>query len=159
MSDAGVGAKYEFGYGEKWGFAADTAITFASGTNDFSSNGTGVTLNGIMAYNVNADIGVEFQLGLSHVFSPAYPLQTTSINPILVVSDQLNEITGNLQLYAEVYNFVDIAPDNNVSSFIDAGVQYLVTPDVEVDVEAGHNLTDIPLNNTTYVGFGAGIEF
>ncbi|MCL4467593.1 MAG: transporter [Deltaproteobacteria bacterium] len=158
-SDAGLGIKYEFGYGEKWGAATDTAITFPSGTNDFSSNGTGVTLNSILAYNVNADIGIGFQLGLFHLFNPVYSLQETSVNPIVVVSDQLNEITEKLQIYAECYNAIDIMHDSGITSFIDAGVQYLLSPNVEVDLLAGHNLTDIPYNNTTYFGFGTGIEF
>ena len=160
-SDAGLGTKYEFGYGEKWGVAADTAITFPSGTNGFSSssNGTGVTLNGILAYNVNPDIGIGFQFGLFHLFNPVYSLQETSINPIVVASDQLNEITEKLQIYAECYNSIDVMRDSGIASFIDTGVQYLLSPNVEVDLLAGHNLTDIPYNNTTYFGFGTGIEF
>ena len=158
-SDAGLGMKYEFGYGEKWGLATDTAITFPSGTREFSSHGTGVIVNGIVAYNVNADIGIEFQLGLFHLFNADYTTQETSINPIIDVSDQLNEITEKLQIYAECYNTIDIMHDGGIASFFDAGIQYLLTPSVEVDLSAGHNLSGIPDNNITYVDFGTGLEF
>jgi hypothetical protein len=158
-SDAGLGVKYEFGYGEKWGIATDTAVTFASGSKDFSADGTGVIVNGIFAYNVNEDIGVGVQIGLFHLFSADYSTQETSINPILVVTDQLNEITDRLQLYAECYNTIDLMHGTGIVSFVDAGVQYLLSQNIEIDAEAGHNLTDIPCNNTTYVGFGTGIEF
>ncbi len=157
--DAGVGVKYEFGYGEKWGFAADTAVTFASGRKDFSANATGAIVNGIFAYNVNEDIGVGLQIGLFHLFSPVGSTQETSVNPILVVTDQLNEITDRLQLYAECYNAIDLMHGTGITSFIDAGVQYLLSQNIEIDLEAGHNLTNLPYNNTTYVGFGTGLEF
>ena len=158
-SDAGLGMKYEFGYGEKWGLATDTAITFPSGTREFSSHGTGVIVNGIVAYNVNADIGIEFQLGLFHLFNADYTAQETSINPIIDVSDELNEITDKLQIYAECYNTIDIMHNGGIASFLDAGVQYLLTPTVEVDLSAGHNLSEIPDNNITYVDLGTGLEF
>ncbi len=159
FGDAGAGVKYEFGYGEKYGFAADTAVTFASGSKAFTANGTGVTVNGIFAYNVNEDIGIGVQVGLSHVFGPVFSTQQSSLNPIIVVTDQLNEITSALQLYAECYNTIDLMHGTGVASFVDAGVQYLVFRNVEVDAEAGHNLTNLPSHNTTYVGFGTGIEF
>lgn len=157
--DAGLGIKYEFGYGEKWGVATDTAVTFPSGTNDFSANGTGVIINGIFAYNVNADIGIGLQIGLFHLFSPDYSRQETSINPILVVSDQLNEITEKLQIYAECYNVIYVTHNGGITSFIDAGIQYLLFPSMEIDILMGHNLTDLPSTNINYIGFGTGIEF
>ncbi len=158
-NDAGLGAKYEFGYGEKWGIATDTAVTFASGSRYFSANGTGVTLNGILAYNVNEDIGVGLQIGLSHLFSPAYAAQETMLTMDIVLTDQLNRITGNLQLYAECYSTIDIMRGTGITSFVDAGMQYLLSQNIEIDLEAGHNLTDLPYHNTTYVGFGTGLEF
>ena len=158
-SNAGLGVKYEFEYGKKWGIAADTAVMFPSGTTDFGSNGTGVIVNGIFAYNINADISVGVQIGLFHLFNPVYSIQQTSVNPIIVVTDQLNQITDRLQIYAECYNTIDIMHDNGIMSSIDAGVQYLLSQDIEIDLEAGHNLADIPYNNTTYVGFGTGVEF
>ncbi len=157
--DTGVGIKYEFEYGEKWGMATDTAVTFASGSKDFSAGGTGVIVNGIFAYNVTEDIGVGVQIGLFHLFTPVDSTQETSLNPILVVTDQLNEITDKLQLYAECYNTIDIMHGKGIVSFVDAGVQYLLYQNIEIDLEAGHNLTDIPYNNTAYFGFGTGIEF
>ncbi len=157
--DAGVGIKYEFGYGEKWGVATDTAVTFASGSKYFSANGTGVIVNGIFAYNLSEDIGVGVQIGIFHLFTPFDAAQETSINPIFVVSDQLNEITDRLQLYAECYSTIDLMHGAGIASFADAGVQYLLYKDIEIDLEAGHNLTDIPYNNTTYIGFGTGLEF
>ncbi|MCL4468639.1 MAG: hypothetical protein M1591_06885 [Deltaproteobacteria bacterium] len=159
FGDAGVGAKYEFGYGEKWGVAADTAVTFASGSKDFTGHSTGAIVNGIFAYNVNKDIGIGLQIGLFHLFSPIESDQQTTLNPILVVSDQLNGVTDKLQLYAECYNTIDLLHGTGIVSFADAGVQYLVFGNVELDVEAGHNLTDLPSNNTTYLGFGTGLEF
>ncbi len=158
-SDAGIGVKYEFGYGEKWGFAVDSAVTFASGRKDFSANATGAILNGIFAYNVNEDIGVSLQIGLFHLFSQVDSAQETSINPILVVTDQLNEITDKVQLYAECYNSIDLLHGTGIMSSIDAGVQYLLYQNIEIDLEAGHNLTDLSSNNIMYVGFGTGLEF
>lgn len=158
-SDAGVGVKYEFGYGAKWGVAADTAVTFASGSKDFTANGTGAIVNGIFAYNVNDDIGLGLQIGLFRLFSPVDAQQQTTLNPILVVTDELNGITSKLQLYAECYNTIDLTYGTGIVSYVDAGVQYLLVQSVELDVEAGHNLTDLPNNNTTYVGFGTGLEF
>ncbi len=159
FGDAGLGMKYEFRYGERWGIATDTAITIPSGSKGFTGKGTGVILNGIVAYNLNADIGIGFQLGVYRLFNPAYAGQETTVNPIIVVSDQLNEITENLQLYAECYNAIDVQHNTGIASYIDSGVQYLLLPNVEVDFEAGHNLSDLSSDAVTYIGFGTGLEF
>ena len=70
----------------------------------------------------------------------------------MVVTDQYNSRT---QLYGEAYAQTKTGDGGSLFG-LDGGVQYLLTPQLEIDVEAGRTVTDLSRNH--YYGFGFGVR-
>lgn len=160
LSDMGVGVKKEFGYFGNWVFAADTRIDFPTGALAFTNGGTQITLNGIASYNVTPQFGLAGQLGVARL-SERDPSGRTeyyyALEPILVAS---YAFFGRLQLYGEVYGTTNAGPQTSGSAYwFDGGLQYLITPQFEVDIEEGTALSGPQGTSAHYFGFGFGAEF
>lgn len=160
LSDAGIGVKKEFGYFGNWVFAADTRIDFPTGARPFTNGGTQVTLNGIASYNVTPQFGIAGQLGVARLAQTNLANNTQyyyALEPMVVAS---YSFFGRLQLYGEVYGFTKANAQSHQGAYwFDGGVQYLVTPRVEIDVEEGTELSGPQGASAHYFGFGLGLEF
>lgn len=160
LSDAGIGVKKEFGYFGNWVFAADTRIDFQTGAEPFTNGGTQVTVNGIASYNVTPQFGLAGQLGVARLAQRDAGGRTQyyyTLEPMVVAS---YSFFGRLQLYGEVYGATKAGANTNQSEYwFDGGVQYLVTPQVEVDVEEGIALSGPQGASAHYFGLGFGLEF
>ena len=156
--DTGIGLKYQFRDVGRWSFATDALITLPTGNHGFSSGGTGVTLNGIASYSLTPNAGLSGMLGVSSLTGPAADGRTrryTTLNPDLVAAYQFNDA---FQVYAEVYGTTHAAPGAGGAYVADGGLQYLITPHLEIDVEYGTRLSGQP-GFSHYVGAGFGVEF
>lgn len=160
LSDAGIGVKKEFGYFGNWVFAADTRIDFPTGAEPFTNGGTQITVNGIASYNVTPQFGLAGQLGVARLAQRSPGGQTQyyyTLEPILVAS---YSFWGKLQLYGEIYGATKAGANTDRGEYwFDGGVQYLITPEMEVDVEEGTALSGPQGASAHYFGFGFGLEF
>lgn len=153
-----LGWKHQFVNLPTWGFSGETIFTLPTGSNAFGSDGLGFALNGIVAYNITDTVALALMLG--------YTTQTTaaqtggerfqSVNPDLVFTWQCLE---QLQLYAELYGQSNTGPDEHDGFNADAGVQYLVTTNIELDVEYGQRINGSLGGFARYWGIGAGFRF
>lgn len=160
LSDAGIGLKKEFGYFGNWVFAADTRIDFPTGASAFTNGGTQITLNGIASYNVTPQFGLAAQFGVARLSERGPNGRTEyyyALEPIVVASYAFFD---RLQLYGEVYGTTNAGPNTTGGAYwFDGGLQYLITPRLEVDIEEGAALSGPQGASAHYFGFGVGVEF
>lgn len=159
-NDAGFGVKYEFGYFGNWTFAADTRVDVPTGNRAFTYGAPQLTVNGIVSYSVTPQFGLGGQLGVASLSvenADGSSARYYSLEPMLVAT---YAFFGRLQLYGEVYGMTRTGPGSgNAAYWFDGGLQYLITPRYEIDVEEGKALSGPQGVSAHYFGFGAGIEF
>jgi len=152
------GLKHEIGYTNKWIYAAETIFTTPSGSPDFGSDGWGVALNGIVSYNITASLGLAGMFGVTTQTDPSSDGggRFNSFNPDVVLSWQL---TPKFQIYGEVYGQTNTSSEDRWGWNADAGVQYLITPQIEVDAEYGKRLSGNLGDFSHYFGVGGAVLF
>lgn len=152
-----LGLKHRFGTVGAWMWTGEALVTTASGNGLFGSAGPGLAANGIVSYGRGA-VGVAFMLGVSSSTMPAAlgGQRYQSLNPDLVLTWQP---TQRLQLYGEVYgaNHTGYGAGSGVNW--DGGLQYLVTPRLEVDIERGAQLSGALGGLAHYTGIGIGFAY
>lgn len=154
-----IGLKHQFGYQGVWLWAGETLVTLPSGSPDFGSAATGFALNGIVGYNLTPDFALTMMFGVAHLAAPANLRAGAyywSLNPDFVTTWQIAECW---QLYAEVYGQSHTGPAQGSGYNADGGIQYLVTPDVELDAEIGQRLSGNLGGWSHYMGVGFAILF
>ncbi len=153
-----LGVKHSLGYDNGWQGAVMALFTLPSGGSAFGSRGLGVEISGIAAYSLSEQIGLSLQLGLSSQTDPsaAGGERFDSFVSNFVVAWQPAE---RLQLYGEIFGQSKTGPGQGAGYNADGGVQYLLTPWWEVDVEAGVRLTGDLGGYTHYFGAGMGFRF
>ncbi len=150
-----IGIKHSLGYTEHWQWTAEALATLPSGDNTFGSHGVGGALNGIVSYG-NGPIGVSLMLGVTSQTEPTAVggQRFQSVNPDLVVTWAA---TSRLQFYGEVYGQTSSGYGLGWGSDFDGGLQYLVDPDFEVDLEEGVRLQGQLGGFSSYTGVGLGL--
>ncbi|MBU2724881.1 transporter, partial [Acidithiobacillus ferridurans] len=150
-----VGIKHELGYTKHWLGAVESLFTLPSGSPAFGSRGTGVAFNGIVTYAPSDDTGISLQLGVTSQTNPALAGggRFTSINPDITFTWSP---LWNLQFYGEAYGQSRTGPGLGSGFDADGGVQYLLTPYCEVDLEEGARLSGNLGGFTHYFGAGMG---
>jgi Putative MetA-pathway of phenol degradation len=153
-----VGIKHELGYTANWLGAVESLVTLPSGNAFFGSAGAGVAVNGIVTYSPTSTTGLAMMLGVSsQTLSPHDGGgRYASVNPDFVATWSPRE---RVQLYAEVYGQSRTGPDQGSGWNADGGVQYLLTPSVEVDAEIGFRLAGLLGGFRNYVGLGLGVKY
>lgn len=157
-SAAVLGIKHELGYSGKWLGAVESLVTLPTGSADFGSAGAGVAFNGIVNYSPTSNTGLSMMLGVSsQTVSPsAGGGRYTSVNPDFVATWSPID---KWQLYAEAYGQSSTGPGQGMGWNADGGVQYLLTPDVEIDAEIGVRLAGNLVGFRNYVGVGLGLKY
>ena len=155
--DSGLGMKYEWWHDGSRALATDFLYTMPTGTADFTAGAPIETLN------------VDYTTPLSSVFSLAGTLGTQSsyaaalsgasgrfisFLPSLVLADQWNP---RAQAFVEAFGQTRTRPDGGAQLGLDAAFQYMLTPQIEIDVETGRTINDV--NRSHYAGFGFGMRF
>lgn len=153
-----LGIKHSLGYNSTWQGAVEALFTLPSGSSAFGSRGLGAAFNGIAAYSLTEQIGLALQLGVSSQTDPkdAGGERFTSFISNLVATWQP---TARLQFYGEIFGQSKTASDKDAGYNADGGVQYLLTPSWEVDLEGGVRLTGDLGGYTHYFGAGMGFRF
>lgn len=154
-----LGLKHEFGYNQQWLWTGEALVTLPSGSPDFGSAATGYAVNGIVSDSLTPVFSLTLMLGVTHLAAPAHlnaGAYYWSLNPDLVAVWQTS---GSFQLYAEVYGQSHTGPGQRSGYNADGGVQYLVTPDVELDAEIGQRLSGNLGGWAHYIGAGFGLLF
>lgn len=158
LSAVTIGIKHELGYNRRWIGAVEALFTLPSGGDAFGSRGLGAAFSGIASYAPTDETGLSLQLGVSSQTEPKLPGggRFTSLVSIFVATWQPSE---RLQFYGEIYGQTKTGPGEGAGYNADGGVQYLITPSWEIDVEEGVRLTGHLGGFTHYFGAGAGFRF
>ena len=153
-----LGLKHELGYTRQWQGTVQILVTLPSGSSAFGSHGLGVALNGVVAYALSEQIGLTLQLGISSQTDPAVAggERFTSLVSNLVATWQPKE---RLQFYGEIYGQSSTGPGKGAGYNADGGVQYLITPYWEVDLEGSVRLVGDLGGFSHYFGVGMGLRF
>lgn len=154
-----VGLKHEFGYNSQWQWAGETLVTLPSGSPDFGSAATGYAVNGIASDSLTPVFSLTLMLGVTHLATPANTQSGAyywSLNPDLVASWQTSE---KFQLYVEAYGQSHTGPGQGSGYNADGGIQYLLTPNLELDAELGQRLSGHLGGWSHYLGVGLAILF
>lgn len=133
------------GFGVKWEAAHDArdALGF-----DFLYTAPAATVNVDYSRSLSALFGFGTTVGIER--TNAY----TSVVPSAVLTDQFNP---RAQLYAEAFGQTKTRPGGGALFGLDGGLQYLVTPAIELDLELGQTATDRSRGH--YIGAGFGVRF
>lgn len=152
-----LGVKHELGYDAHWQWTAEALATLPSGDSTFGSHGVGGALNAIISYG-DGPWGVSLMAGVTSQTEPtaAGGGRFQSFNPDLVVTWASGP---RVQLYAEVYAQSHSGARQGWGTDADGGVQYLLTPAFEVDVEEGVRLQGSLGGFANYTGIGLGLMF
>ncbi len=153
-----LGFKHELGYTEQWLGAVQALFTVPSGNSAFGTKGLGVALNGMASYVLSEQVGLTIQLGISSQTDPALAggQRFTAFISNLVVAWQPKE---RFQFYGEFYGQSSTGPGKGAGYNADGGIQYLITPHWEVDLEGGVRLAGDLGGFSHYFGVGMGVSF
>ncbi len=153
-----LGIKHEIGFNAHWQWTAEALTTLPSGDRQFGSHGVGGAVNGIVSYGSSGPLGISLMLGITSETDPtaAGGRRFQSVNPDLVVTWQSS---ARLQYYLEAYGQSHSDYGQGWGSDADGGVQYLVTPRFEIDVEAGVRIQGNLGGFDHYAGAGIGLLF
>jgi hypothetical protein len=157
FADSGIGAKYEFFQDESNVAAIDFLYSVPTGAPTFTAGAPIATLNLDYGRSLSPASGFGTTLGVQSSYAQdlsGHSARFMSLLPSVSFTTQTNART---QFYAEVYGQTRIRPDGGTLFGIDGGVQYLLTPTVEIDAELGQTVTD--LSRAHYIGFGLGLRF
>jgi hypothetical protein len=151
-----VGIKHEIGYTQHWLGAVESLFLLPSGSNNFGSEGLGVTVNGIISYTFNPQFNLTFMLGeTSQTTSNSQGgKRYTSTNPDLVFTWSPME---KIDIYAEVYGQSNTGPDAGSGFNFDGGIIYLLSKNLTIDIEYGQRLSGALGGFNHYIGAGFAI--
>jgi hypothetical protein len=155
--DSGIGAKWEAAHDARSALGFDFLYTVPSGAAAFTAGSPTATVNFDYSRSLSQRIGFGTTIGVQSTAAASLAGNVhrfASLVPSVVLTDQFNP---RAQLYAEAYGQTKIRPDGGTLFGLDGGLQYLLTPAIEIDVEAGRTSTD--LVQAHYVGAGIGVRF
>lgn len=152
-----IGFKHALGYTEHWQWTAEALATLPSGDSTFGSHGLGGAVNAIIGYG-NGPFGVSLMVGVTSQTEPtaAGGQRFQSFNPDLVMTWAA---AARWQLYGEIYSQSHSGYLQGWGTNADAGLQYLVTPGLVVDVEEGVRIQGSLGGFSSYTGVGLGVMF
>lgn len=155
--DSGIGAKWEAAHDAQSAAGFDFLYTVPSGAAAFTTGAPAATVNFDYSRSLSQRIGFGTTIGVQSTAAASLAGNVhrfATLVPSVVFTDQFNP---RAQLYAEAYGQTKIRPDGGTLFGLDGGLQYLLTPALELDVEAGRTSTD--LARAHYVGAGIGVRF
>lgn len=152
-----IGAKHAFGYSEHWQWTGEALVTLPSGDSTYGSHGVGGAANAILGYG-NGPLGVSLVVGVTSQTEPtaAGGGRFQSFNPDLVLTWGL---PARLQLYGEIYAQSHSGYRQRWGTNADAGLQYLLTRCLVVDLEESVRIQGRLGGFSNYTGFGFGLMF
>lgn len=155
--DSGFGLKYEFAHDAQHAYAVDAIYTLPTGSAQFTSGAPAEQVNFDYSGPLTPGTGFGTTLGVANSAAQAldgHTARTTTFLPSAVVTTLLNDRT---QLYLEGYGSTRLRPDGGSLFGLDGGVQYLISPRLEIDAELGRTVTGVAISH--YAGIGFGVRF
>jgi hypothetical protein len=145
--DSGFGAKYEFWHNDVAAFGADFLYTMPTGSAAFT--------NGVPVEALNLDYGtaISSRFGAGTTIGISRNGAQMALLPSVVVTNAFNDRT---QLYAEAYGSAPLGSGSGGFFGLNGGVQYLLSPQLEIDAEMGRVVNNV--NASHYIGFGFGVR-
>ena len=158
LSAVTIGFKHELGYDRRWLGAAEALLTLPSGGESFGSEDFGAAFNGIVSYSVSEQVSLSLQLGVSSQTTPALAggERFTSVISNIVATWQPLE---RLQFFGELFGQSSTGPGEGAGYNADGGVQYLLAPAWEIDLEGGLRVSGNLGGLNHYFGMGIGHQF
>jgi len=149
--------KHNIFYNEHWNSAVRAMYIPTSGSKIYGTANDGYTLNGVLAYRINS-FNASVMLGYSSYSTPAANggKRYNTFTPDVLIGWEAKKW---LQFYAEVYGQTHSGPKQGPAYNMDTGLLFLITKDIEADIEVGHRLTGHLGNFNVYYGAGFGILF
>lgn len=154
--DSGFGAKYEFWHDARRAFGADFLYTAPTGIASLTAGGRTQTINLDYSTPLAGNFSIASTLGTQSSYAAdlgGRGGRFFSLLPSMVLSDQWNP---RAQAYIEFYGQTRTRPDGGAQFGVDVALQYLLAPQLELDVEAGQTENDITRSH--YAGFGFGVR-
>lgn len=152
-----LGIKHQIGYTKDLIGTVEGIFTLPSGSRDFGSDGLGTAFNGIVSYKATSTVTFTLQCGVTSLTQSIADggRRYTSFNPDLVMDWAP---VKRLQFFGEIYGQTNTGPGQGGGVNMDAGIQYLLTRYLVVDVEVGQRISGQLGNFNNYIGSGLGIE-
>ena len=149
--------KHNVYYNENWNTALRAIFIPASGSQIYGTAHNGYTLNGILAYRAGT-FNASVMLGYSSYSTSAASggKRYNTLSPDVVIGWQAKEW---LQLYAETFGQLKTAPNSGPGYNFDTGLLFLLSRNMQVDMEVGHRLSGQLGNYSVYYGAGFGVMF
>jgi hypothetical protein len=153
-----IGIKHRVSSTKTLQTAVESLVTLPTGSSNFGSKGFGVALSGIASYNATPALNVTFMLGVSTQAQPSNMggQYSTSINPDAVITYSINDKTD---IYLETYGQSKTGPGQGSGFNSDAGIIYLLLPNMTVDAELGQRISGTAGGFSHYIGTGMAIGF
>lgn len=155
--DTGVGAKYEFFQDAATVAAVDLLYVLPTGAPAFTVGAPIATFNFDYGRSLSPVSGFATTVGVQSSYAQDLSgrgARFVSFVPSVALTTQTNPRT---QFYAEAFGQTRIRPDGGTLFGLDGGIQYLLAPQLEIDVELGQTTTDLIRGH--YLGVGLGLRF
>jgi hypothetical protein len=158
VTDSGLGFKYELPLQGRWTFAVDGLDLPPNGSPALTAGHTTYVANLDASYSLSPAMaaGTTIAIGSTGAAASAGYARYGVINPSFVVTAQIPHF---YQFYAEYVYVSKIDAVNGGRTFTDFGIQKLLGPRTEIDVEYGHAFTGIPALKFDYIGTGLVVQF
>ncbi|HET9097739.1 MAG TPA: transporter [Candidatus Baltobacteraceae bacterium] len=157
FQDSGVGAKYELWHHGAAAMGLDFLYTIPTGAAAFTAGAPEQTVNVDYSAPVSSIFSISSTIGIQNSFAASASGASgrfISGLPSVLITDAWNT---RAQAFVEAFGQTRTRPDG-VSLFgVDANVQYLLAPQIEVDVGAGRTVTGGA--HSHFAGFGFGLRF
>jgi len=157
FTDSGIGAKYEFFQDASNVAAIDFLYSVPTGAPAFTAGAPTATVNFDYGRSLSPASGFGITLGVQSTYAQALSRRSARFVAWLPSVSFTTLTDPRTQFYAEAYGQTPLRPDGGTLFGIDGGVQYLLTPNVEVDAELGQTATDLVHGH--YIGLGFGVRF
>lgn len=157
FQDSGLGAKYELWHHGGAAMGLDFLYTMPTGAAAFTAGAPEQTVNLDYSAPVSSIFSVSSTLGIQKSYAVSASGASghfISELPSVLITDAWNT---RAQAFVEAFGQTRTRPDG-VSMFgVDANVQYLLAPPIEVDVGVGRTVTAGAPSH--FAGFGFGLRF
>jgi hypothetical protein len=145
--DSGAGAKYEMWHDSERALAMDFLYTAPTGAHAFTAGSSVETMNLDYTMPIAGKFGFASTLGAQNG-------RFFSLLPSAIVTDQWS---ARAQAFIEAFGQTRVSPDGGSLFGMDAAVQYLLAPNLQIDAEVGRTASQG--TQLHYAGFGFGVKF
>jgi hypothetical protein len=159
VSDVGGGMKWELGYGARWSYGANFAVTFPTGSHAFTAGAPQYTGNFNWGYTVNPTISLAGTVGVNSLAGFG---STGSVQRYLAVIPSLDvefSLPASTSAFVEYAYFSQAGIGLGGKSLIDGGISHDFGPNVQADAEYGDQLTTLLGQRQHYIGAGLSFIF